>query len=762
MFTLDKISTCSAGVFEVGSETKKIRTLYSGVRLMPGDHEFPTWDGLDDWGDTYTGPATEIRVITSDIEFVWQGGIGNNSSQTTGLGKHANYQNYRDMWIEGDMAYLASGFAERRSPVSGLNLSSPLHRSELMKQAGLHPVADRICSDGEYLYMACTQPYDSENKGAFHSYVIAAPLGRLHDRSAYLPFQGDVSYTKGEVYMVGDRVTAVEKATMSGIAVQRSGKLLAITRSNTNSLRIVDKRSGVLLQEHTYPGVSLPLLDENGNIYLVQNDNAVYRGQVGTDGSIGNLTKIIDGTLIQDISFNQDNTVMTVADETAQGDIIRAFTVGSWTLAWELGRKETYASNSLVYDDKFMFSTKGEKSFVRFTANGHMWVGDSGNSRLSHFDADRNFVETVIFQGNNYQCRIDEGDPSRMFIEQLEFEVDPDKLHTPDNRNNYWKLKRNWRRQLDAIPTDRKQRSLDDVTTLSNGRTYCIMMDNDPFDRMVYEVTPENTLRDTGLIVPNEYRSIYTNCDLYPDGNGVFRYARREIVDEPIPMHRHYEIEITGFDANHNPIFGPETKVAEYVYRDEYTPHSGGPRNNMGQTVGENKDLVVFQGGKQTSDGDQNNPIDTDFHLGLVKRGGTELEWVAAPSVIYPPGAPFPRDGSFDVRKSVKKSGAGGICLTYGDLIIWNYFGEFWENGQANRWNVFHKSGLFLYQFGTDSNTINPNLRPAEYAGNVFSGNLVEINGKLVLLHNDEGHHGMAHIWYGYNYSDVQIFVEQS
>ena len=82
----------------------------------------------------------------------------------------------------------------------------------------------------------------------------------------------------------------------------------------------------------------------------------------------------------------------------------------------------------------------------------------------------------------------------------------------------------------------------------------------------------------------------------------------------------------------------------------------------------------------------------------------------------------------------------------------YSFFGEGWNQWEANQFVHFTDGGLFVGQFGTPNFPTGSNDRKYHLpgaAGNSFSPNLVRDakTGKTLFLHNDENVHGGVHVW---------------
>lgn len=767
MFELKRKLRVSAGVFEAGTK-KLVKKLFDYQLYPPGTHAFPTWDGTDQSGAVYSGPATEIKVAASGIFWEWMGVIGNNSEaipwkkKRTGLGMHANYQQYRDAVLIGDALYLSAGFAEANNVISVIDINNPYRRIEMQPQLAWMPPCDRIATDGEYLYMFGGQPFDFLDNGGFDTLVTAAKTDELGDLDKYLEFQGATSHYGVYDWRGCDVEFRTDKTAASGLSVQTTGDLMATARIEFDQLNIIQKSTGINLVSYALTDVEFPLFDDAGHLYYVSS-NDLYRADIDSAGAMTGAVLIASFNNVLAIAIDAVTSAIAVADRTAtQGDYIKAYDLTTFGLSWEFGMKESYLTDATVHDDKFMFvdadPDRGQRTFIVFTPTGGMIVGDQGNHRTQFFDAARNLTHSVMYQPANYYSRIDEGDTKRVFSQGQEFEVDWDKAITPSNDNNMWKLVRNWAIQLGDLPLtdpDPKRRidSMVGLNTLSNGRTYFLARDELTREQQFIEVIG-GTLRQTGTFVTGNSLKV---VDFKASGFIDFSILDTSGAEDIETL---YEIPITGFDASNNPIQGAVVAHSSHVVTPLESPFNNGLRPSRHARIGD--DRVIFQAHKRdTSNGitDYDNPNEGDPHLGIIERNSTELRSQFYRSKVQAPNSPFPDDGTFDSRVSTRSAAALNLYST-GQILI-RYFGEFWgPGGQASWALVWNDLGLMTAIFGNDYLASNKEWRPPGHSGNSYSGSLVEINGELKHIHCDEQHQGGVSLWSCSNPNDVEIFTQ--
>jgi hypothetical protein len=99
----------SAGVFK--SDGTLIRTLWSLKPYSSGTYPV-AWDGKDDLGQTVPNGTYEMRIISSNIKYSWEGTIGNMSAQKTGPTKYHALDVIHSMVNVGNMMYFTYGYNE--------------------------------------------------------------------------------------------------------------------------------------------------------------------------------------------------------------------------------------------------------------------------------------------------------------------------------------------------------------------------------------------------------------------------------------------------------------------------------------------------------------------------------------------------------------------------------------------------------------------------------------------------------------------------
>ena len=82
LFSLKNTASTSAGVFS--KDGTLIRTLWSGMSYSAGNHR-SSWDGMQDDGTPAPAAGYDVRVLSGNVQYHWDGVIGNTSILACGL-----------------------------------------------------------------------------------------------------------------------------------------------------------------------------------------------------------------------------------------------------------------------------------------------------------------------------------------------------------------------------------------------------------------------------------------------------------------------------------------------------------------------------------------------------------------------------------------------------------------------------------------------------------------------------------------------------
>jgi hypothetical protein len=727
-FTLSDDAATSAGVFT--REGTLVRTLWSGVKYQAGTHE-GTWDGLDGEGSLVADGNYEVKMVSNNVQYAWEGVIGNSSTSKTGSSTWRGLWNITAMAIVGQYGYAGIGYTEGTCCYIKFNVSTPNTKIDLHKNDG-HSVRF-IASDGTYVYWA-------GGGNAATGFITATQVSD----------DMDVVFAKGSIYDMGHHsYNAIGLHTdkfITGMAVQQVGNYLFSTHETTNEIEIIDKKTGDFINNITVSSPREIALQDDRTLWVIHDINTVEKYTINTDGTLSSTGLTI--TSVQHpihLAISPDGGTVSIIDGTSldqQPDSkdnhqVKAFATSNGSADWTLGQAGGYATSPVVANDKFFFSNTHyfaadygtSRPYLCYQPDGSLWVGDQGNYRSLHFSPTRAYIDQIACVGRSYSVVADLNNPTRVFTNYLEYLVDYSKPLAPDNGS--WKLIRNWSfsRQTDF---DAQQGRLSCVATLSNGRTYALAQKNTGNGALqVVELPPSGNLRFTGVYTPGSNYKLFADGSLWSIGSNA--------IGQPAVWKKQI---LTSFDSNYNPQWGAETLVCTtppVTVTDPVTA-DGYLKPNQITT----SDIIVAFSADRSPRWDNRGG---GWHLGGIKAGTNQWLWKAAPSTNRNYQGIFPPDGTYDIGNGVEY--AGNFAQALERSIFWGYNGEFWRGSQTNKWNHFWDNGLFIGQFGVTGPEAyaTEGQAPSGMAGNAYSGTFVKVGNDYYLYHCDEGIHGGIHRW---------------
>ncbi|MCY7421224.1 MAG: hypothetical protein LH478_05705 [Chitinophagaceae bacterium] len=723
-FDLKNEALTSAGVYK--KDGTLLRTIWSGVKYKAGS-DTAKWDGLDDLGQPVADSKIDIKVLTSNVKYEWEGAyIGNSSSAGSG---DTRFRIFDDNGLQGvtstgGKTYVASGYAEGW-PAEFRFDTATANSKVWVGQTGITGSNTTfVATDGTKVYWAGFDPFQNTE-----SFVFATNVSN----------DAEVTFSSGtNIHMEWDNTSNVTynaisvkneaNAIVSGLAVQKVGDKLFISRSQQNELQVRNKTTGALLQTLTISGVTYLGMDNSDNLWAAHG-STLEKYKVNSDGTITTTGVTIKGiATIGGFGFSPNGTTIAVCDITNQ--VVKGYSTSAGILSWTLGTPGGYLSNSIVSNDKFYFRDVRitMPTYLHYLADGSFYVGDGANFRIQHYNADRSFKRSIMMLSTNYRSQVIKSQPTRLFSDYLEFEIDYTQAL---GATTGWKLKRNWRAKITS--TYFSTYKIQNIITFSNGRTYGRLMINGVTYELV-ELVNNGVVRYTGIKL-GQYG--YLN----EDGS--------KMVMENQSAYKKYTL--TGYDVSNNPLWSGTGTYLSNV--NAGTNDTKIYSNQYEYPVTQSGKLIYFNCSRI------DNSIGNEYHLGAVNKGDTSYLWQTARGTQRSYGGEFPRDGAFDNGNGVESANrAGGSFSIYLNNIFWGYHGEFWKQSQTNIWNhVDGNSGLFVGQFGAIKKDFGMAEAPAAVAGNVFGGTVVEVNGIVYLYHNDEGVNNGVHRWKISGLSTVEI-----
>ncbi len=639
-FTLDEPCKTSAGVFK--PDGTLIRTLWSKVRFQAGTNS-AVWDGLDDETNAAPEGIYEIRLLQHNTEYVWDGAIGNTSAELSGPTVHHGFWPIRDIAISGTNAFYVSGYNEGGYDFRSFVTTEPqrvkaswfwVFNEDTNKSAYSIPgtVYDLnwlwTVSDSNRVYFACsatTDPYDlrfTTNRNNRAGCIVSCDVSDngqadfTNGIKINLQFVNTYLTTNFTTNVIGN-VTNIDANTvtnpyyvrlkrgiyagtqpgLSGLGVQQNGNLLAASVAPDNRVYLKDKITGAELNDFF---VSVPKglsFSSDGSLWVISSN--LHSVICYTNLSISPAVAVTISNLVKPlaVAVNPNNPNLILVADGGSSQQVKAFD-STGNSVWTYGEAGGYQTNGVaVTPNKFwFFDGENEGTFLSFAPDGSFWVGDGANHRCLHYSAARNFLEQIMCQPHTRVACVDQNNPSRVFNEFLEFNVDYSKPLP-----QAWTLVNNWKANLGSNYFSYYQ-GLYEMTTFTNGRTYGLI-DNISSGHAVKELVELGTdyLRFTGVdpMATNQARWISFGAD----GS-----ARATVIQEA----KWYESSLAGFDTSNNPIWNTEVLIASAPEgsRDP-VPRFGG-LGNIRLIINTNDILISF-------DQSQSN----GWHLGGIKLGST-------------------------------------------------------------------------------------------------------------------------------------------
>jgi len=724
-FTLTDGYTTSAGVFK--PDGTLVRTLWGKVAYPAGSQSY-VWDDKDDAGLTVPAGTYQFKVVYHNIDYTWEGTIGNTSSTFNGYTRRA-FIMVTDLATDGTDLYSAMGYNENQPGVQRSRITDPQTASYSVPKC-ITTTYYHITTDGTWYYMASTgQGVDFGRNYTFvHARKVSDNTFATFANGTSLCLQ---SHPSGGCYVEHTFPSAIDVESgnahpATGIAVQKTGSILAVAHGNLNEVRLIDKTTGFDIADIVITNPKKIAFAPNGDLWVISG-TTVQRFDGATLGTTNTPVTTISGfSSPQSVSVHpSDNDVVLVADA-GTSQQVKAYTRTGASL-WTYGTLGGgYATDAAVTTTKLSFASG--RTFVTAMADGSFWVSDTGNDRILHISSSRTYIEQVQYIPAAYVATSDPKFPSRVLGHSwLEFQVDYSKPLLPGDPfaaggNNSWKLIKNW---SGAVPADYRGAVLYEgitcVVTLSNGRTYGLLRNFTTSKRAVVELPATGTLRFTGIEV-SLATNLYENGDLrtWSSASSVQTITNQAL---------------TGFDGSGNPTWAaPTTLTVGTGSAARFNGSFSGPGGARFPITSSNL-MVSFSSDVTT----------TGMHLGAIPVGGTVWKWLASPSVATAAyETPAGQNGTFSKGNGVNY--AGNQVHAIDRNIIYGYHGEGYNGGQANQFMHFRDDGLFIGQFGTVNSPSILDARPG-LSGNAFSLSMVKVNTETYLWVNDESNHGGIHRW---------------
>jgi hypothetical protein len=728
-FNLPKTSITSAGVYNSSTGTL-IRTLWNNQQFQQGTN-YGSWDGNDDNGNAVaTGTSYKIKLIYHNVQYVFEGMVGNTSASQSGVNVYHNFAKMVDMAIGGGNAYFTVGYNEGTNPYHYFALGTPQVPVNMIATgfSDVNSAITMVTTDGTRTYW--TKGYGGMT--GIDTYVVA--FASTSGNSYVFPNgTNPPGGNPSGAYLscIDFDTTANQPNGATGIAVQKTGNYLFVAHGNLNTVRVFDKVQGNLVSSFSVTNPGRMATTANGDVWIISNATPPVVQRYTFANGTATMDKTISGlSAPAGLGISADDSLLLVADG-GTSQQIKAYTNSTGTSAWTYGTPggmpaagPTINTNTFCFNTQWNnFNTFTNEAFIAFLPDNTFWMSDGGNGRVLHYSINGNslaYIEQIAYMDVSYRATVDVSDATRVFNNFMEYSVN---YSLPlGGTNGSWKLVNNW---AYGLPKDSTHFYIgyangpENVVTLPNGRTYAFLHNYSAGSEDLFELPPTGPARPTGYAYFNSPR-------MYPDGSLRFNVTGTSSLS-------FYSQPLTGFDSKNNPVWGSPSLIASTTLAatDPQTNDSYPERTEVTATG-----VVVNY-----------DPMheDSGYHLGGIAKGGSSWLWRSSPSVNG--WYWYPQDGRFDTGDSVQY--AGNFDMALGRNIVCGYHGELWKGGQASHWLNFFDNGLLVGMFGTYETLSNMGANTVDgYAGNSYSPTLVNgPNGKVYLYHNDESNHGGTCRW---------------
>lgn len=717
--TLDEACHASLGIYTTNGVM--VRTLFSNQQFY-GPGSFSTnWNNLDDWGNTVSNSTYLFKLAVFNINYVWNGAIGNTSDSQTGFGVHFAFYVMHDMAISSNNWFYVAGYNEGHYDFAqGVTndyqaIASRWCPAGTANSAGIYDNGwDFAAADLTNVYFAAASSIALAGNKT-NGFVLSGVIGHLTCTN----FSSGVTITNTANLTYANGINVGTLAGLSGLAVEVYSNLLAASVYADNKVYFFDKGSGAAVRNITVsaPGRLCFTTNNAGVLWVATSNSLVCITNCNASPAISLTATNLSSPLAVGVSPLDPNIIM-LADGGTNQMLFKYNSNGVQQASY--GLKGGYQTNGpACATNKFWFQWDVENvvaTFVTFAGDGSFWVGDGMNHRVMHFDGAFDYIDQIMSQPHSYSAGTDMNNPNHVFNQFLQFNVDYTKPIAQS-----WTLAYNWQDgNTNYNSTGNNGYGPRSIFTATNGRTYG-MLANYAYGtgQQTYEQCELNT--NTGLrLIPvfpggtNSYDRINfaTNGDVYRIVQGSSTW---------------YKYSLTNFDGSFNPQY---TSVVTIAYAPNGItnpiPNSGG-QGVFGTAITSNGTVVAF-------DPSKNNNI-LSMHLGGVRLGDSNYLWQASPA------GPLNNDGHFDTNTSY----SGNIAMAVDRLILFGFHGEFFLGiGEAAQEFLYLDDGLFLGQFGNVNigNYPQSGVIPA-VAGNALSPALFSTTNGYRVAVNDESSHGV-------------------
>jgi hypothetical protein len=721
--------TTSAGVYD--STGTLMKTLWSAVTQPAGVYT-GTWNGTNDQGLQVSGTRPyHVRVLSHNVQYVWEGVIGNLSSSFTGSAVMSALLPTQGLSISGSNLWVSVSYNERQQCIAQFALSAVNTRAGgMLLDSSIAP--NQIATDASNLYWATT--------GGFSSKRFVA-VNKLSDGSNVPLSSGTLTNGYSAIDIYDHSIDSLVSPT--GISV--SGSYIAVAHGGHGLINFYNVTTGAFVSTFNVASMAYVIsggnaytanqitFDPSGNLWVVSGTSVVEYTTPAVTPTVG--TTIAGFSNVLAIAADSSGNIWIADGGTAQ-QVFEYSSAGS--LLATFGTAGGYATSPAVTSSKLMFywpdGSGNQTTDIAPDASGGVWVIDTGNLRIQHFTSSAVNDHTMQWWNALYSINVDHLNPNRVFLNYCEFNVDYTQSLTAGPSQTAWTMTNNW---LAGNPSNLNSYGFSAVETLSNGRTYATISLTSPGGAIqLYELPASGVLRSSAVI-ESMWPSPATRSEKTINEDGSLTY-----VTVLAGIQTFYRQAVTGFDGSNNPVWGAAVTLGS-VPTSATTPYWRNAINANRFPITSSNIVIAFD--QTVATGASGNE---GYHLGGVANGGSSYSWLTS------------HTGALNGKGAFQTHAIDGT-INYGGNLVWSYsrhvfygfHGEFFTDltysqvGQANQFMHYYDDGLFIGQFGVENIThFNPG-RPAGCAGNSFSPTYAFANNTLYWYHNDESVHGGMHRW---------------
>jgi len=720
-FTLGSQLKTSAGVFR--NDSILVKTLWNDESYSAGTYT-KYWDGTDDYGNVIPSPDAnyKVKVLSNNVAHTWQGTIGNTSDSMTGSTKHRGYYYcMRGLVFAGSYGYFCTGYSEGGPSIAKFNIATPNQKIQFFSgNANYKADNNYVATDGTKIYWGAFDS-NSPNNTFVYATNTSDALVTFSSGSDYI-----ITYGNGQTYNCISKLNTAN-SLITGLAVQRTGNYLFVSRAALNQLQVLNKNTGALVSTLTFSSPTGLCVDSNDNLWMTV-AGAVGKYYVSGAGVVSSQVLALSGT-DNPLAISYGNNRIAVCNAGTSQQV--QFYDTSGVLQSTLGSAGGYATSSVVSNSKFYFSDAiGNKlPFVAYQSDNSYWVNDPGNFRVQHYNSSNVFVNRVMNLGSTYSVYPDKNNINRIFAGYLEFSTD----YTTLTGSSGWALTNNWGATVSNLYDGFGQMRFQ--TTLSNGRTYGVIRIGSTYE--IVELVAGGQTRFTGVLVSlSKILCDDGSLQDYTESGGTATLRR---------------YPLSGFSSN-NPTWSSTGEVLAIL------PYGNNPVTYPNSQAFSGHRVAFFNYNSYQSN---SGPVyTTGYHLSGSTRGSSSTLFNTEKSTHRNYEGGYPGAGWFDIGNGVNNYAGGSMSIS-GTNIFTSYHGEFWKNGQTNKFNHYYKNGLAIGQFGTTRFDVGFLNHAAEgMAGNALTPVYISAGTDSgYMYHGDESDHSSLHRW---KVSGLNTIAEQS